>query len=461
MRSLRARLLVSALVGTSLTFATVGVGVYVVVANRLRSDLDASLVSLARTSVAATVAELRWGALDEEEPAPRFQLDGLCFSPWLEGQDPRIGAYASPQQLWDRLSVVRRDARSIRTYGMGGGLHVAPEMIHLLGLEAVAGAWVGPDPDEVEAELRALTEAAFAGHVDVAVVGNEVLSRGDLEPAQLVALLERARDTLPPEVPVTTSEPFSVWLEHPELVEAVDQLYVNYHPYWHGVPVEEAVTTVACWHAEVLRVAHGKPVVVAETGWPSGGSSFGAAHVGGENAARYVREFVAWARLNDVRFHYFSAFDEPWKVEDEGDPGPHWGYRDGAGRLKPGLRPVFDGPLSSPTPPSLEFDFPDAVLGATLRGRARGVAVFRNRLAFYVHTADGWWTKVVGDQPVSDVGCDGTFEVELFTAPTDVTADAVFVAVVPDDFAPPFLTGAETLPRALLERAVTFHEARR
>ena len=83
MRSLRARLLVSALVGTSLTFATVGVGVYAVARNRMRADLDASLVSLARTSVAAAVAELSWGRLDEEEPTPRFTLDGLCFSPWL------------------------------------------------------------------------------------------------------------------------------------------------------------------------------------------------------------------------------------------------------------------------------------------------------------------------------------------------------------------------------------------
>ena len=461
MRSLRARLLVSALVGTSLTFATVGVGVYAVARNRMRADLDASLVSLARTSVAAAVAELRWGALDEEEPAPRFTLDGLCFSPWLERQDPRTGSYASPQQLWDRLSVVRLDARSVRTYGMGGGLHAAPEMVHLLGLEVAAGAWVGPDPDEVETELAALVDAAIAGHVDVAVVGHEVLRRGDLEPAQLIALLERARAALPPEVPVTTAEPWRVWLENPALVEAVDQLFVNYHPYWHGVPVEEAVATVACWHTEVLQVALGKPVVVAETGWPSGGSSFGAAHPGEEHAGHYVREFVAWARLNGVRFHYFSAFDEPWKVEDEGDPGPHWGYREADGRLKPGLRPVFDGPLSPPVPPSLEFAFPDAEVGAVLRGRAHGVGVFKNRLAIYLHTAEGWWTKTIAGQPVTDLACDGTFEVKLFTTPDDVTADAILVAVVPDDFVPPFLSGTSALPRALLGRAVTFHEAQR
>lgn len=461
MRSLRARLLVSALVGTSLTFATVGVGVYAVARNRMRADLDASLVSLARTSVAAAVAELSWGRLDEEEPTPRFTLDGLCFSPWLERQDPRTGSYASPQQLWDRLSLVRRDARSVRTYGMGGGLHAAPEMIHLLGLEVVAGAWVGTDPDEIEAELDALVGAALEGHVDVAVIGNEVLSRGDLDPAQLIVLLERARAALPPEIPVTTAEPWSVWIENPGLVEAVDQLFVNYHPYWHGVPVEEAVGIVACWHAQVLDIALGKPVVVAETGWPSGGSSFGAAQPSGEDAGRYVRDFVAWARLNGVRFHYFSAFDEPWKVEDEGDPGPHWGYREADGRLKPGLRPVFDGPLSPPMPPSLDFTFPEAEVGAALRGRAYGVGVFKNRLAVYLHTADGWWTKTVSGQPVTDLDCDGSFEVELFATPQELEADAVLVAVVPDDFVPPVLSGAADLPRALLGRAVTHREARR
>ena len=104
-----------------------------------------------------------------------------------------------------------------------------------------------------------------------------------------------------------------------------------------------------------------------ETGWPTnGGTDYEAATAGTDLAARYYSESVCGMLDWGVNVFYFEAFDEPWKVEDEGDPGPHWGYREADGRLKPGLRPVFDGPLSPPMPPSLDFTFPEAEVGASV-----------------------------------------------------------------------------------------------
>ena len=42
-------------------------------------------------------------------------------------------------------------------------------------------------------------------------------------------------------VPVSTAEPWHVWLSQPELARHVDFITVHLLPYWEGVPVEAAV----------------------------------------------------------------------------------------------------------------------------------------------------------------------------------------------------------------------------
>jgi len=83
------------------------------------------------------------------------------------------------------------------------------------------------------------------------------------------------------------------------------------------------------------------------------------------------------------------------------------------------------------------------------------LGVLTHRVAVYLHTAEGWSTRPSEAQPLTDIGCDGTFSVEVFTGEGDLHGDRVFAAVVTEDFLPPVLSGAESLPRVLLERAVT------
>ncbi len=44
-------------------------------------------------------------------------------------------------------------------------------------------------------------------------------------------------------VPISTAEPWHVWLKHPELANSVDYITVHLLPYWEGVPVEDALAT--------------------------------------------------------------------------------------------------------------------------------------------------------------------------------------------------------------------------
>jgi len=153
---------------------------------------------------------------------------------------------------------------------------------------------------------------------------------------ELFAVLRRLRASL--RLPVSTAEPWHVWLAHPELVDEVDFLSVHLLPYWEGVPVEVAVHEV--WRRyDELRVRYpDKPLVIAEVGWPSAGPAVerlvhGAptrASASPLEQARFLREFVASARLRGPGIDYFlmEAIDQPWKANTEGAVGAHWGVLD-------------------------------------------------------------------------------------------------------------------------------------
>ncbi len=38
-------------------------------------------------------------------------------------------------------------------------------------------------------------------------------------------------------VPVSTAEPWHVWLKHPELAASVDYITIHLLPYWEGLPI--------------------------------------------------------------------------------------------------------------------------------------------------------------------------------------------------------------------------------
>jgi GPH family glycoside/pentoside/hexuronide:cation symporter len=71
-----------------------------------------------------------------------------------------------------------------------------------------------------------------------------------------------------------------------------------------------------------------KPVVIAETGWPGRGQSVAAALPTEVNAMRYFIDVQQWARGEGVKLFYFSSFDEPWKLAQEGEAGTQWGLWD-------------------------------------------------------------------------------------------------------------------------------------
>jgi GPH family glycoside/pentoside/hexuronide:cation symporter len=151
---------------------------------------------------------------------------------------------------------------------------------------------------------------------------------------KLISYLRSLRAALPAGVAVTTAEPVATWREHPELIREVDVVYAKLHPFWNGVPIEDAVNNLSMEYRELLLLAGDRPVVVSETGWPSGGRSHLQAYPSSENAHRYYLEFREWADKNRVDYFYFEAYDEQWTGQSPNDVEQHWGVWLSNGTMK-------------------------------------------------------------------------------------------------------------------------------
>jgi exo-beta-1,3-glucanase (GH17 family) len=315
-------------------------------------------------------------------PAVASPLDGFDFGPYIaKGQDPNRGTQLTEAEAARLVARVAPYTRSIRTYGCGGGLEHAGRLAHGHGLKAVVGAWLGRDPAANEAQLTCLIGQARAGHVDVTVVGSETLYRGDLTEAQLLASVARVKQAVPPGIQVSTTDVYGQWLARPQLVNAVDSVYVNIFPYWEGIRADRALAALDARYRQVVAAAGGKRVTVSESGWPDCGQTIGEAVPSPANPSAYVLSFVSWARSTGTPYLYFEAYPEPYKAAYEGPQGACWGVLDPTtGRPLPGRQGVFDGQMvpDNWTPPTAtpaaalraqQIPLAPAAVGSAVRAR--------------------------------------------------------------------------------------------
>jgi exo-beta-1,3-glucanase (GH17 family) len=286
------------------------------------------------------------------DKGPAAPLHGLAFSPYLDGQGP--GSILTDAQITARLQLVRGKSRWIRTYASGGGLDRVPRLAKKLGFQVVGGAWITArqPPEEREEELARLAANVKQGHVDVAVIGNEVLLRKEMPPQDLAGLLRHFRGRIGGAVPVTTAEPAAQLLANGEVMASCDLILAHLHPYWHDLAPEAALAWVQREYRHLNGRAAGKKVIIGETGWPSAGGRRGRAVPTEENAARFFNDVVQWAAADKVPVFYFAAFDEAWKNgTDDGSSGGHWGIMDSKGTLKNGMaRALAKGGGPAPAP---------------------------------------------------------------------------------------------------------------
>src|SRR6266404_3169942 len=173
-----------------------------------------TIPSLLIAALFATLTFAVWAYLNRptREPPWPARIQGFAFSPFRAGEDPNRLQMPSDAEIDADLSLLEGKVNAVRTYS-------------------------------VEKTLA-----------DV---------------AELEAYLDRARAAI--EQPVSTAEPWHVWLAHPELAQHVDFIGVHLLPYWEGVAVDTAVSYSLAQFKRLQQAFPHKPIVVAEIGWPSRG----------------------------------------------------------------------------------------------------------------------------------------------------------------------------------------------
>lgn len=402
------------------------------------------------------------------EAAPAYVLPGLNFSPYLDGQDPNRSSQIPLSQVQARMKIVAPYTAWIRSFGMQNGLENIPAVARYYKKKVAAQAWLGPDTVQNAREIGNLITAARSGTVDIAIVGSEVLLRRDLSEAQLLSYMSQVRAAVPASVLVATAGTYGELLSHPQLIAASDVVLGNFFPYWEEVPVEKAVCSLRLRYQRLVAAAGGKGVIIAETGWPSNGAPKGAAVASPANALRFFREFVSWARANNVTYWYFAAFDESWKASYEGPVGAYWGIWDKGGVMKAGMSTVFAGqvvPVDCTTcgagTPALDFTYvPPMGSGEWLEGKACHIDPVQVSLVFYINVAGNWWVKPYSNSPITVIQSDGSWSSEYVTGGMDQTASQFAAFVIPKSYSPPVILGGP-LPAGLYQAAVVWKQASR
>ncbi|MBK7446244.1 MAG: glycosyl hydrolase [Ignavibacteria bacterium] len=232
------------------------------------------------------------GCVTEVDPpfTPSYKIYGLCFSPYKDGQNPNNSVQITEAQIREMRDIVVPYTTWIRTFGMDNGLENIPRIAHENGLKVAAGAWISNDHAANQTQVLKLIEKAKQGHVDIAVVGSEVILRDSTATPQLIALINQVKDSLP-NIQVTTDDVYGTFLDHPELVSAVDLVMANIYPYWEGVDVDCAPKFINYSYDFLVSRSQGKEVIIGETGWPSSGNTVGNAVPSPENAGKYFLNY--------------------------------------------------------------------------------------------------------------------------------------------------------------------------
>ena len=260
------------------------------------------------------------------------KIHGISFSPYVEGQGP--GTQIGAAQIRERLAIVQPYVHWVRTFSCTEGNELIPQIAAEYGLKTMVGIWLDGDRDHNELELNNAIEIAKAGYADLLAVGNEVLLRGEMPEDELIETIKRAK-TGAPGVPVGYVDAYFKFVDHPRVSDACDVIFANCYPFWEGYPAEHALVYMKDMYRRAVNAAKGKKVIISETGWPNlGTAARGEAVPSFENAIRYFINAYQWAAEEGIDIFYFSAFDETWKIADEGDVGAYWGLWDKDGNLK-------------------------------------------------------------------------------------------------------------------------------
>jgi len=258
-----------------------------------------------------SVSERAWGGI----------INGLSYSGYQAGDTSN---HKTDEELDEDLAVLAGQTAAIRTYGVSDGLDRIPALAAKHGIDVNLGAWMSPDDAKNREELaHAIDVVRASPNVKRLIVGNESLLREDVTIDRMLDYLETAKRQI--NIPVTTAEPWHIWLKYPELADKVDFITIHVLPYWEGVPADGALGYLMYRYRQLATAFPNKHIFIGEIGWPSEGQWVKGAEPSLINQAKFIRDFLNIASAERLDYSIVEAFDEPWKRGIEGTVGAHWG----------------------------------------------------------------------------------------------------------------------------------------
>jgi exo-beta-1,3-glucanase (GH17 family) len=262
---------------------------------------------------------------------PNAKLQCVSYAPFRDAQTPLVETtHITTEQIAEDLAQLAKVTDCVRTYSVENGLDQVPALAAKVGLKVIQGIWLGSNRLKNLAQIATGVQLAksYPGTITSLVVGNEVLLRGEMTVADLVANIRSVKAQIT--VPVTYADVWEFWLKNREVYEAVDFVTIHILPYWEDFPIK---AKFAASHVDSIRkrmaVAFpGKEILIGETGWPSQGRMREGALPSRASQARVVSEILDTAKREGFRVNLIEAYDQPWKRQLEGTVGGYWGLFD-------------------------------------------------------------------------------------------------------------------------------------
>jgi exo-beta-1,3-glucanase (GH17 family) len=222
-------------------------------------------------------------------PALHKVFPAMDYTPWGT-QYPLCMEYPPSQNNITRdMAVLSQLTNTVRLYGTDcNQTEMVLHSIDRLGLTSMKvwlGVWIETNlttnARQLEQMYKILEDTPDLTIFKGLIVGNEALYRAGVDKAasqtNLIDILTQVKSNITAlgyDLPVATSDLGDNW--NAELVQAVDAVMSNIHPFFAGVPVDEAAGwTWSFWQMKDAPLTAGtdKPQIISETGWPSAGGN--------------------------------------------------------------------------------------------------------------------------------------------------------------------------------------------
>lgn len=323
-----------------------GIGVYFAIDKKGVANLDETTNSVAESKASATSDATNFGDRNKAVTT-KTRFYGLNYSPFGLGDNRLCSNKKKEGGLCLLADQVKADMRQIasmtkriKTYSLNclPQTKLIVEYARDQGMTVMLGVWVDKDPKLNDIEIIRLVELLSelkdaGGAITDLCVGNEAVFVGKVARKELIRVIKKARDAVRGagvDIKIGTAEVFAYWsgLKNDDFAGAppmtdvakvVDFIGLNTHGYYSGV---DPLKVDAGVHVKGERDALQKffrdkgfkqPVIVAETGFPTGGkpwkTSSGTATPSVAATRAFATQMEDVSRANKMAVYYFEPFD--------------------------------------------------------------------------------------------------------------------------------------------------------